>query len=341
MVTIKEVASCLGVSPTTVSNVIHGNTKEVSQNTIKRVQEKLEEMHYIPNMSARTLAGNSSKIIGLIIRYPVMEGKNAVQDPFNSELIGMIEAEVREAGFFLMLYASDCVEKILTMATIWNVDALIVLGVGANECKEIKKTAKIPVVFVDCYFLDDEDSYNNVGLKDREYAEKITEYLIDQGHKKIAFLADNRVGVDFERWTGYCHALERHGLPVRESSFFRIKYGESGIKESYDAVYERKDEFTALFFASDYYASLAINYFYDRGVRVPDDISVVGFDDNIFSRNVRPRLTTVQQDAGKKGRIAVGQILAMIEKRTLDVKNIHLDAKLVIRDSVKNIKTEQ
>ena len=59
MVTIKEVASCLGVSPTTVSNVIHGNTKEVSQNTIKRVQEKLEEMHYIPNMSARTLAGNS------------------------------------------------------------------------------------------------------------------------------------------------------------------------------------------------------------------------------------------------------------------------------------------
>ncbi len=337
MVTIKEVAYSLGVSPTTVSNVIHGNTKEVSPEMIERVRQRLDELHYIPNMSARTLAGNSSKIIGLIIRYPVMEGKNAVQDPFNSELIGTVEAEIRNAGFFLMLYASDNVEEVLNVAHTWNVDGLIAFGMGAKECREIKKTAKMPVVFIDCYFLDDEESYNNVGLKDREYAQKITEYLIDQGHKKIAFLADNRVGVDFERWSGYCQALRENNLPVQEDSFFQIMYGDSGIQKSYDALYERRDEFTALFFASDYYACLAICYFFDKGIKVPDEISIVGFDDNIFARNVRPRLTTVQQNAGEKGRIAVSQLVRLIEKKPLEKHNIRLDAKLIIRDSVKKI----
>lgn len=247
MVTIKEVAFSLGVSPTTVSNVIHGNTKEVSPRTIARVREKLDELHYIPNMSARTLAGNFSRIIGLIIRYPVMEGKNAVQDPFNSELIGTIEAEIRKAGFFLMLYASDNAQEVLNVAHTWNVDGLIAFGMGAKECQEIKETAKMPVVFIDCYFLDDENAYNNVGLKDREYAGKITEYLIEQGHKRIAFLADNRVGVDFERWSGYCQAMEKHNLPAVEDSFFMISYGDTGIQQTYDALYARKDEFTALF----------------------------------------------------------------------------------------------
>ncbi|MCI8682254.1 MAG: LacI family transcriptional regulator [Lachnospiraceae bacterium] len=337
MVTIKEVAFSLGVSPTTVSNVIHGNTKEVSPRTIARVREKLDELHYIPNMSARTLAGNFSRIIGLIIRYPVMEGKNAVQDPFNSELIGTIEAEIRKAGFFLMLYASDNAQEVLNVAHTWNVDGLIAFGMGAKECQEIKETAKMPVVFIDCYFLDDENAYNNVGLKDREYAGKITEYLIEQGHKRIAFLADNRVGVDFERWSGYCQAMEKHNLPAVEDSFFMISYGDTGIQQTYDALYARKDEFTALFFASDYYACLAINYFYDKGIRVPDEMSVVGFDDNIFARNIRPKLTTVQQNAGEKGRIAVESVIKMIEKKAAFVGNIRLDAELVIRDSVKNI----
>lgn len=337
MVTIKQIAGELGVSPTTVSNVIHGNTKEVSLQTIKRVKQKVEELNYIPNMSARVLARNSSKIIGLIIRYPVMEGKNVVQDLFNSELIGMIESEVRKSGYFLMLYATEKVDEILNMAATWNVDGLIALGLGAKECKKVKETSEKPVVFIDCYFLDEDESYTNVGLKDREYAKKMTEYLIGQGHKRIAFLADNRVGVDYERWSGYCQALEEHHLPVREESFFLIKYGESGILETYDAMYQRKDEFTALFFASDYYAWLAINYFYDKGIKIPDDISVVGFDDNIFARNIRPRLTTMKQSASEKGRIAVAQVLRLIAKKTLPVQNIRLDAELMIRDTVRKI----
>lgn len=337
MVTIKQIAEELDVSPTTVSNVIHGNTKEVSQRTIQRVREKIEELHYIPNMNARSLARSSSKIIGLIIRYPSIEGKNVVQDPFNSELIGVIEGEIRNFGYFLMLYASDKAEEIQKMAMTWNVDGIISLGLNAAECKKMKDNLKIPLVFIDCYFQDDAESYTNVGLKDRECAKRITEFLIEMGHKKIAFLADNFVGVDFERWQGYREALEEHHLPVQKSNFFQIGFGTEGIIETYDNVCRRIDDFTALFFASDFYASFAVNYFYDRGIRVPEDISVVGFDDNIFARNTRPRLTTMRQNPSEKGRIAVAQVLRLINNENIPVRNIRMDAELVIRDSVKDI----
>lgn len=337
MITIKQIAAELGVSPTTVSNVIHGNVKEVSPQTIIRVREKLEELHYIPNMNARSLAQNTSRMIGLVIRYPVMEGKNVLQDPFNSELIGAIEDEVRKAGYFLMLYASEKAEEVLNKAATWNVGGILSLGLNAEECRKIRESASMPVVFIDCYFQDEEESYVNVGLKDRDCAKRMTEYLIGQGHKRIAFLADNLVGVDYERWSGYRQALQEHGLSAGEDSFIKIGLGRSGMLKSYEEVYRRRKEFTALFFASDYYASNAVNYFYDKGIRVPEDISVAGFDGNIFSVNTRPQLTTMQQNPSEKGRIAVEQVLRLIHKEPLPVRNIRLDAELVIHDSVKAI----
>ena len=99
-----------------------------------------------------------------------MEGKNVVQDPFNSELIGVIENEVRKLGYFLMLYASDKADEIQKMAITWNVDGIISLGLNASECRKMKENLKIPLVFIDCYFQDDDESYTNVGLKDRECA---------------------------------------------------------------------------------------------------------------------------------------------------------------------------
>ena len=311
MVTIKQIAAELDVSPTTVSNVIHGNTKEVSLQTIRRVREKIEELHYIPNMNARSLARSSSKIIGLIIRYPAIEGKNVVQD------------------------------EIMHIAITWNVDGIISLGLNAAECRKIKENSDIPVVFIDCYFQDDDETYTNVGLKDRECAKQLTEYLIEKGHKKIAFLADNFVGVDYERWMGCCQALEEHNVPIEKNAFIKIGFGNTGIIKSYETVLRRIHEFTALMFASDYYASIAVNYFYDNGIRVPEDISVVGFDDNIFSRNTRPRLTTRRQNTSEKGRIAVSQMLRLIKNESLLAQNIRLNFELTIRDSVRDISTDQ
>ena len=128
MITIKEIASRLGLSTTTVSNVIHGKTKEVSAETIARVQKFLEEVEYVPNINARNLAQGQSKIIGVVLKtldFRLWYSDNILSDPFVAEMIGGIERAVREAGYYMMLYISDDIAEIIQHISIWNVDGLI------------------------------------------------------------------------------------------------------------------------------------------------------------------------------------------------------------------------
>ena len=104
MITIKEIAQNLNMSTTTVSNVIHGKTKEVSKETIEKVQQYLEEVHYVPNMTARNLAQNQSKIIGIVLKTSQDRYAHILCDPFVAEMMGGIEKAVREAGYYMMLY---------------------------------------------------------------------------------------------------------------------------------------------------------------------------------------------------------------------------------------------
>ena len=113
MVTIKEIASELGLSSTTVSNVIHGKTSEVSPETIERVREFLDEVGYIPNISARNLARNSSQIIGLVLKTQNYAYENILADPFVSEMVSGIEEAVRSAGFMLMLCIFSTIRELL------------------------------------------------------------------------------------------------------------------------------------------------------------------------------------------------------------------------------------
>lgn len=337
MITIKEMADKIGVSPTTVSNVIHGKIKEVSKETIEKVNNVVKECNYIPNMNARTLAQKYSKIIGVVMNYPDTEDRNAVQDPFNSELIGALESEIRAAGYYMMLYASNSAEDILSLAATWNVDGVIVLGLHADDCYNLRRKTDMPVVFIDCYFNKDDMEYVNVGLDDKIGAYNMTKYLIEQGHKRIAFLADSKMGTYKERWNGYLQALKDHNISYHEDDFHLLGRSKALLEKSIEQVYHKRDEYTALFFVSDYYAVKAMNYFLDHGVKVPDDISIVGFDDNILGKNMRPKLTTVRQDPSTKGILAVEQLKRLICNDPLETLNIRLSTEIIIRDTVKCI----
>lgn len=144
MVTIKEIANTLGLSTTTVSNVIHGKTKEVSEDTIERVKEILKKYEYVPNINARNLAKNNSRIIGIALksRKGHFIGKNYIKDAFTSELVGAIERAVKDAGYFLMIYISDNIAETLSYISTWNVDGLILLGMMNEDCSKIKKNTK-------------------------------------------------------------------------------------------------------------------------------------------------------------------------------------------------------
>ncbi len=337
MITIKNMADMLGISTTTVSNVIHGKTSEVSQKTVERVQKLLAECDYVPNNSARSLTQNNSRIIGLALRGRKDKYQNIIADPFFSELIGSIEAEIRSRGYFMMIYSSNDIGELIRNVLTWNADGLILIGMLHDDFIRVKSRYKKPMVLIDSYAPRDVMNYMNIGLEDERGAYEMTCYLLDQGHQKIAFLADNMEGVDYVRYIGHQKALADYGLQAREEDLLIIRPGMLERESSMEELYDRSRDYTVFMCCSDYYAVTLMNYFNDRGVNIPGDLSFTGFDDILLARVIRPALTTVHQDITRKGQLAVEYMLKMIQGTEFKERDVKVPVELVLRDSVREI----
>lgn len=341
MITIKDMAEMLGISTTTVSNVIHGKTSEVSKKTVERVEKLLAEYEYVPNISARSLTQNCSKIIGVALKSRKDKYVNLIADPFFGELIGALEAEIRARGYFMMIYTSHDISEIIRNVLTWNVDGLILVGMLHDDFIRIKSRYKKPMILIDSYAPREIMNYVNIGLEDEKGAYEITQYLLGMGHRRIAFLADNMEGVDYIRYQGYQKALEDFGLEVQEKDLLIFHPGTVDRESSLRDLYHKSKSYTAFMCCSDYYAVLLMNYFMDRGIRIPEDLSVTGFDDNLMSRVIRPALTTVAQDVTKKGQLAVNYMLKMIQGLEFTEWDVKLPTELVIRDSVRLVSAQE
>ena len=340
MITIKDMAEIAGVSPTTVANVLHGRTKKMSKETLKKVQDVIDRSNYVSNMGARVLANYGSRIIGVIMNYDRRAENNALSDPFYGTIVGALEKEIREHGYYMMLYMAGSIEETVRLASSWNIEGLVALGCRPDEARKIRQQMELPVVLIDSYFEDGVEDCYNVGLDDFGGGYRMTNYLIRQGHRHIAFLADEKepVGVDRERLKGYQKALEENGIEFREKDYIPLSFRkQTRHTRLWEFSQDRISEYTALFFASDFYASDAVNIFRTQGIRVPEDISIVGFDDNVFAEHCRPMLTTVQQVVADKAYYAFDMLYKLIKGEECPESNIHLPVKLVIRESVKKL----
>lgn len=340
MVTIKDLAKMAKVSPTSVSNVLNGRFNKVSDETLAKIQAVIKETNYVSNMAGRLLANNGSRIIGVIVHYNRGPAElNVAQTPFHSEIIGFLEESIRKNNYFMMLHTSMDYEESIRMAAAWNVEGLIVLGGNPKEVELFLNATDIPVVFIDNYANQSLTNYYNVGLEDFEGARKMTQFLIQSGHQSIGFLADSKTphGVDDRRLKGFKQAHVEAGLPYFKHSFIPIHYKKKTRHEMMQMFIKKQlKNYDALFFASDYYAVDTMNLFFDYGIRVPEDISIVGFDNNILSEQSRPRLTTVSQNIADKGRMAVAMLLKVIRNETIENNSILLPTELVIRKSSRN-----
>ena len=339
--TIKEIASLIGVSTATVSNVIHGHLEKMSPEVAQRIRETLEQYHYVPNMGARMLAKGDSEIVGVITNYPNREEKFALQDPFVSEMIAALENAIRSSGYYTMLHAAQNAAEIHRISQTWNAVGLIVLGLQANQCRELMQVTQKPIVFVDCYF-DEGERYNNVGLDDEAGMRQITEYLIKLGHSRMLFVGDQPTlwGVDARRLRGHKEALKAAGLPWSKEQYACISKDRKRRPDDFarllDGLHDRED--TVWMFISDYYAVEAVDFLLDHGVRVPEDISVTGFDDNLLSRVVRPRLTTVHQNVTRKAETALRMLFDLLDKIVDEPASVCLPTRVVKGQSVLNLK---
>jgi DNA-binding LacI/PurR family transcriptional regulator len=164
MSTIKDIANAVGVSCTTVSNVIHGRAGRVSAETIERINEAIDRLGYVPNMSARSLVSSSSKVIGMISHLKINTRETIIEDPFHSAFIGSIEKTLRENGYYLMLRAVETTADLVAFLRNWNVDGLFFTGVFQDEFFEALNGLNIPIVLIDSYV--PASKMCNIGLED-------------------------------------------------------------------------------------------------------------------------------------------------------------------------------
>ena len=245
MVTIKDMAEILGISTTTVSNVIHGKTSQVSQKTVEKVEKLLEEYEYVPNINARNLANNSSRIIGMVIKGRRDRIDNLIANSFFGDLVSAIEAETRARGYFMMLYISDDINELMRHVSTWNVDGLVMIGILHDDFARIKSRYKKPAVLIDSYAPRNVADYVNVGLDDEQACYDMADYLLENGHRKIAFLADNMEGVDYQRYMGFLRAMHDHGVGTDEDNLIMIHPGILERRSNMRAIYEKSKNFTA------------------------------------------------------------------------------------------------
>lgn len=343
MVTIKDIAKAANVSAMTVSNVLHGRTKKVSKETRERIERLMEEMKYVPNMGARMLVQNHSRIIGVIANAISDEGGETLYGPLVMEMLGEIEKEVKDHGYYMMFSASSSEKEICDMIRTWNVDGILTIGLPTEVCRHLGEEVRMPAVFTDCYF-GEEEQYLNVGTEDEEGSYIAAEYLIQKGHRKIAYVTDgpydengNPTGVSLWKLKGFQRAVKEAYLPFAKEHVYRGSTKEEEQRKMLQSLASHIFDYTAVVFCRDYYAIEAMDYFRHHGIWIPKDISVVGFDDISMAKMAYPRLTTVRQGVREKGRKAAELLFQALEDKELKKADIRMPVKLVERETVKEI----
>jgi DNA-binding LacI/PurR family transcriptional regulator len=336
--TIKDIAREAGVSVSTVSNVINGKASKVSDETIQRIQKVIKDLNYIPNFSARSLVRNRSNLIGVIIPQTEDYKQLLLQNPFYSEIVSGIEYKTREYGYNILLSGLDKDKSILELLIRWNVDAAIIMGAYKEQFYEDLKEVKIPITLIDSYIND--DYFYKIGIDDEEGGYLATKYLIDCGHRNIALVTGSikKEGVTEKRFLGYKRALKEGNIFYNPDYVLdkSVSY-EHGV-EAGVFIAEKLNEATAVFATADLIAAGVISGLKVSGKEVPEDISVVGFDDVNIARMLVPPLTTVKQHICEKGIQAVEQLMDVLEGFENPIgKEILLQLQVVERQSVRKI----
>ncbi len=334
-VTIKDIAKYAGVSVTTVSRALNGYP-DVSEETRERIKKIAEQLNYTPNSIARGLVTNKTHTVGLIVSELIKPG---AYHPFFLEVLAGIKAGLKKDKYDLILFTVDPESQDATsyekLCNDRKVEGAIVEGLRLSDpyIEEIKKT-QIPTVLIDIPILTDKVGY--VSSDNVRAAFEATSYLIKLGHRNIGFInGHNDAAVSFERLEGYKKALEKNNIPYKEEYVVFDDFTQEGGYNSFKTLVFEHPEITAVFHASDLMAIGSFKAAKDLGMKVPDDISIVGFDDIELASLITPGLTTIRQDTFKMGYNAAKHLLSIIKGEK--PQHILIPHKLVIRDSARKI----
>lgn len=336
MVTIKDIARKANVSTTTVSKVIN-NYPDISPETKKRVLKIIDENNYRPNANARSLSMNKSYSIGIFFKDHHNSG---LRHPFFRDIIYGLEQEFCDFGYDLVLFSSKWGDnfKYVEKCRHRKVDGTVLMGMlkNDNDLEELIK-ANIPTVFIDLDIKSENATY--VMSDNVKGAQKAIEYLYKLGHRKIGMIMGEKVTKPAQdRTKGYKKTLKKLNLPFKENWVVEGGFSEDGGFASMTKILNLNKHPTAIFCHGDEIAIGAIKAIHKSKYKVPDDFSIVGFDDIEISRYINPKLTTIQQNKFKMGKKAAEQLIRIINNPEKIYSPVILPTKLIKRDSCISIK---
>ena len=339
MVSLKDIAGICGVSVATVSKALNGQP-DIGEETRDRICRTADELGYLTNAAARALKTSKTYNLGVLF---VDEGSRGLTHEFFAALLNSFKSEAEHEGYDITFvnnrnvggksttYLQHCLYR--------GVDGVLLACVDFYD-KQVQEliNSSLPVVTIDHIFNNRAAvlSNNIKGL------EELVRFAWSKGHRKIAMIYGDATAVTENRMTGYYRACEELGITVPEGYVLEGRYYEPEV--SYAATKKllaMSDRPTCILYPDDFSAAGGLQAIHEAGLRIPDDVSVIGYDGVIISQMVTPKITTYRQDTEALGKSAAKKLIELIEHpRTALLDRIIIDGSLMEGESVKTFPPE-
>lgn len=323
---ISDIAEELGVSTATVSNVIHGKTGKVSAETIRRVQELLEQRQYIPSMAGILLAQNDSRIIGVVVNAHEKYESRVLEDVFIASALNRLSAEIERHGLFMMVKTTTKLNDIVRFSSMWNLDGMVLIGFCEEDYQHLRDQIHVPFVVYDGFF-EQPRKICNLTLDNYDGGLQVGQHFRELGHQTALCISDNQVCMDKERYEGFCDGFGQADLLL-------VPMHQTERQRFYQEHLRFLQQYTAVFAVSDHYAVDLIRFLGSQNLSVPGQISVASFDDTPICSQMIPALTSVRQDNSLRARLAL-EHLRGLKAGTESGSTIKLPVTLIVRESTR------
>jgi LacI family transcriptional regulator len=321
---MKDVAKAAGVSQTTVSRVISGNTS-VNPEIKAKVMECIRKMDYQPNIIAQSLVGNKTLLIGVII--------TDISNPFFSDIIKAIEKETANYGYSIILFNTDGdlekEKKYINILKSYKVDGVLIVPSEAKDKSfNLLKNSSIPVVVI----TQDVKGFSCVSISHYVGGKKVAKHLVDMGYSKFVFVGYE----DDEKERGFKEEIENSGFNLNNNYFFIDKGKNNSVAAELKEfiMNSLNDDGIGIFTHNDIEALMVLHVLKELRVKIPEKVALVGFDNTYISKEVSPSISSVAQLVEEIGRKAVEILIDKInDSEEVNEKHVILEPRLVVRES--------